>query len=137
MRQTICPPSLEKAATAAGLSPAVRAGDFIYFTGAVGVTPDGSMPESAAVQTKVALGKIADVLSFLGADVSAITDVTSYHVDIARHFDSTQNAMTQALGSPLPAWTAVEVKGLRRPGALVEFRCVAYHPASDTDGEAA
>ena len=134
MRQMICPPSLAEAARAAGMSPAVRAGDFIYFTGAVGVGPDGVMPDSAAIQTEVALGKVLNILASIGADVRAIVDVTSYHVDIADHFEAIQTAMTQTLGTPLPAWTAVEVKGLRRPGALVEFRCVAHHPVVVSDG---
>lgn len=135
MRQTICPPSLQEAARVAGMSPAVRAGDFIYFTGAVGLTPDGIMPENATTQTEVALGKVLDILKSVGAQASDIVDVTSYHVDIAQHFESVENAMTSTLGTPLPAWTAVEVNGLRRPGALVEFRCVAFHRVSGQPNE--
>ena len=92
------------------------------------------MPESAGVQTEVALGKVLTILNSVEADASAIVEVTSYHVDIAKHFDAVQSTMTQTLGTPLPAWTAVEVKGLRRAGALVEFRCVAHHPVVTSGG---
>ena len=135
MRQVVFPEALRDAVRATGFSPAVRAGDFLYFTGATGGHADGSMPESVAEQAEVALGKVLEVLRSVGAEASAIVEMTSYHSDIRHDFDAVQTVVEELLGNPLPAWTAVEVTRLRRDGARVEFRIVAHHPVSG--GEAA
>lgn len=93
------------------------------------------MPESVAEQAEVALGKVLEVLRSVGAEASAIVEMTSYHSDIRHDFDAVQTVVEELLGNPLPAWTAVEVTRLRRDGARVEFRIVAHHPVSG--GEAA
>lgn len=131
MRQAIIPDALKQAAAATGFSPAIRAGDFIYLTGATGGRPDGTMPQNAADQTRIALGKAQTVLAAAGADEGHVVEMTSYHVDIASTFAPVQSTLEQIFTPPLPAWTAVEVAGLRRPGALVEFRLVAHAPQDD------
>ena len=131
MRDVVCPAPLQRAAAASGFSPAVRAGDFVYFTGAVGCHDDGSFPASAAQQTRIALDKVGAILDALDAGRDALVECTSYHTNIRDEFDSVQSALADALGTPLPAWTAVEVQRLRRPGALVEFRCVAHVPITE------
>lgn len=130
MRRTIVPPALAQAAKDTGFSPAVRAGDFIYLTGATGGGTNGVMPENAADQARNALGKAAQVLHAAGADETQVVEITSYHIDIRAHFDAIQKVMEEVFTTPLPAWTAVEVAGLRRPGALVEFRIIAHAPES-------
>ena len=62
MRKAVFPPELAEAVAATGFSPAVRAGDFIFLTGATGGLPDGTMPATAAEQTDIALGKVAMIL---------------------------------------------------------------------------
>ena len=56
--------------------------------------------------------------------------MTSYHIDITSHFDTIDPILRDMLGVPLPAWTAVEVAGLRRAGAVIELRVVAHLPQS-------
>ncbi|WP_299679300.1 Rid family hydrolase [uncultured Roseobacter sp.] len=128
MRQAILPDALKEAAAATGFSPAIRAGAFLFLTGATGGRPDGTMPKSAADQTRIALGKAQTVLAAAGADETAVVEMTSYHLDIATTFAPVQAALEDIFTPPLPAWTAVEVAGLRRRGALVEFRLVAHAP---------
>ncbi len=128
MRQVIIPDALKDAVAATGFSPAIRAGDFLFMTGATGGRADGTMPESPADQTRIALGKAQVVLAAAGADEADVVEMTSYHLDIGTTFDPVQTALEQIFTPPLPAWTAVEVAGLRRPGALVEFRLVAHAP---------
>ncbi|MGV6848034.1 MAG: Rid family hydrolase [Marinibacterium sp.] len=128
MRQAIIPESLRGAAEATGFSPAVRAGDFLFLTGATGGDVAGQMPVSVREQTENALSKVALVLGAAGRDLSAVVEVTSYHVDLQASFDTVQQVFDVAFGHPLPAWTAVEVAGLRRPGAVVEYRIVAHVP---------
>ncbi|MGZ2258747.1 Rid family hydrolase [Roseobacter sp. A03A-229] len=128
MRQAIIPEALKEAAAATGFSPAIRAGDFLFLTGATGGRPDGTMPESPADQTRIALDKAQTVLAAAGANEGHVVEMTSYHVDIATTFAPVQTTLEEIFTPPLPAWTAVEVAGLRRPGALVEFRLVAHSP---------
>ena len=128
MRQVVVPEALKDAVAATGFSPAIRAGDFVFLTGATGGALDGSMPGDVAEQTNNAMDKVQLILDALKADVSAIVEMTSYHVDIAKHFSPVEDRLRARLGLPLPAWTAVEVAGLRRAGALVELRFVVHHP---------
>lgn len=131
MRQAVFPASLAQAVRDTGFSPAIRAGDFIYLTGATGGGSDGIMPTDAKQQAENALGKAMQVLQEAGADEGSVVEITSYHIAIGAHFATIQQVMEQVFTPPLPAWTAVEVAGLRRPQALVEFRIVAHCPPPD------
>jgi len=44
---------------------------------------------------------------------------------IGGHFDLFNTIRLEYLKDPYPAWTAVEVAGLRREGAIVEIRVIA------------
>ncbi len=115
------------------MSPAIRAGDFLFLTGATGGLPDGTMPISAGEQARVALGKVADILAAAGGSLSDVVELTSYHADIRKDFAEIEAVLHALFSNPLPAWTAVGVAELRRPGALVEFRVVAYQPRAAED----
>lgn len=128
MRQAVYPAALREAVEATGFSPAVRAGEFLFLTGATGGATDGTMPATGAAQARAALDKVIHVLGAVKASAEAVVELTSYHTDIQADFDDIDQVLRQVLGEPLPAWTAVEVAGLRRPGARVEFRVVAYAP---------
>ncbi|KAJ56454.1 hypothetical protein ACMU_05790 [Actibacterium mucosum KCTC 23349] len=130
MRDAVFPEALREAVAATGFSPAIRAGDFLFLTGATGGAPDGSMPATSAEQTQVAFAKVQEILNSAQASVAAIAEVTSYHTHLRDDFDEVDAVLRETLGLPLPAWTAVEVAGLRRPGARVEFRIVAHLPQS-------
>src|SRR6185503_10426024 len=47
-------------------SPAVRVGDVIYLSGAIGVSSDGKLPEGIAAQTAAALDRISESLALAG-----------------------------------------------------------------------
>lgn len=126
MRRAVVPDALKTAAAATGFSPAVRAGDFLYLTGATGGRADGTMPTNVAEQTTNALDKVAIVLEASGASEKHVVEMTSYHLMMNQTFDDVHRVLASFFTGPLPAWTAVEVAGLRRPGALVEFRFVAH-----------
>ena len=51
--------------------------------------------------------------------------MTSYHIGLRDHFDSFNAVRSACVTAPFPAWTAVEVAGLRREGAVVEIRVIA------------
>lgn len=130
MRDVIFPPALAKAVSESGFSPAVRAGDFLFLTGATGADANGNMPADAATQTRNALAKVLEILAAADTPAQAVVEVTSYHIAITSHFDTIDPILRDMLGVPLPAWTAVEVAGLRRAGAVIELRVVAHVPQS-------
>ncbi|MEH6646046.1 Rid family hydrolase [Sulfitobacter sp.] len=128
MREVIFPPTLAQAVATSGFSPALRAGDLLFLTGATGADTSGVMPPDAETQTRNAIGKALEILAAADTDAQAVVEVTSYHIGIHDHFDAVDAILRELLGVPLPAWTAVEVAGLRRPGAVIELRIVAHVP---------
>ena len=105
------------------LSPAIRSGDHLFLTGMTGMGP-GADPSPEA-QFNAAFDKVEAVLRAAGVDLDAVVEATTYHLALATHFDAFEAVWRARLAAPYPAWTAVEVAGLRRPGALVEMRVVA------------
>jgi enamine deaminase RidA (YjgF/YER057c/UK114 family) len=114
-------------ATADGmhLSPGIISGNHLFLTGMTGSSPDGSMPASPQDQFRQAFDKIGAVLREAGLGFDAIVEMTSYHIGLKNHFDMFCAVRAEYVRAPFPAWTAVEVAGLRREGALVEIRVVA------------
>jgi enamine deaminase RidA (YjgF/YER057c/UK114 family) len=97
----------------------------VFLSGITGSRPDGSMPDDPAEQVRSAFGKIGAVLAEAGLTHAAIVEMTSFHVALGDHFDLFRTILTEYLSEPFPAWTAVEVAGLRRKGAFVEIRVIA------------
>lgn len=83
------------------------------------------MPFDPGEQFRATFDKIAIVLNEANLTCAAIVEMTSYHVGLAGHFDLFAQIRAEYVSDPLPAWTAVEVAGLRRAGALVEIRAIA------------
>ncbi|MEH6524068.1 RidA family protein [Sulfitobacter sp.] len=110
------------------LSPGVVSRGHIFVTGMTGSLQDGTMPDDPATQFHAAFDKIRSVLVAAGTDTYAIVEMTSYHVGIHDHFDLFNEVRCKYVCDPFPAWTAVEVAGLRRQGALVEVRVIAEAP---------
>lgn len=124
-RNAVYPAGRSAAAQSLKLSPGVVSGGHVYVTGMTGSGPDGTMPEDPEAQFRQAFEKIDAVLRAAGAGCGTIVDMTSYHVRLNDHFDTFCAVRSAYVGEPYPAWTAVEVAGLRRPGALVEVKVVA------------
>ena len=126
--RAIFPPGSEASAQALRLSPGVLSNGHIFVTGMTGSAADGSMPQDPAEQFHAAFAKIRSVLHAAGTDTDTIVEMTSYHVGIDNHFDIFNDVRSAYVSDPFPAWTAVEVAALRRPGALVEIRVIAAVP---------
>lgn len=122
------PPGAEDACRRLGLSPAVASGGHLFLTGLTASAADGSMPASPEAQFEAVFDKLAAVLGAGGCSLADLVETTSYHVRMEEHFDAFLAVRLRRLRDPYPAWTAVEVAGLRRPGALVEVRAVAALP---------
>jgi enamine deaminase RidA (YjgF/YER057c/UK114 family) len=124
-KRAIVPPEFRAAAELLKLSPAVISGDHVFLTGVTGGDPRGGMPEDPATQFRNAFGKIETVLREAGLTFRSVVEMTTYHVGLRDHFDLFNSIRLEYVDEPYPAWTAVEVAGLRREGAIVEIRVIA------------
>lgn len=127
-QQAIVPQGSQAAVDQMKLSPGIISGGHVFLTGMTGSSPDGSMPDSLETQFRQAFDKIAAVLCEAGLGFGAVVEMTSYHIGLRDHFDQFCAIRAEYVQAPFPAWTAVEVAGLRREGAVVEIRVIAAIP---------
>ena len=152
-RDAIIPPALRAVHDRWHFAPAVRAGNLLFCSGIIGTSPDGNPPQTGlagaeattadpdapltalvavrdpAAQFATAFEALAAILAAAGAGLDDVVELTTYHVEMARHMDTFMQVRARYLSAPYPAWTAVEVAGLIVPGGLVELRAVASLPA--------
>ena len=124
-RRRILPPELRASADELRMSPGILSGDHVFLTGVTGSDLQGRMPEDPEIQMRNAFEKIGLVLREAGLTFRSVVEMTSYHVGLRGHFDLFDAIRLEYLEEPYPAWTAVEVAGLRREGAIVEIRVIA------------
>jgi enamine deaminase RidA (YjgF/YER057c/UK114 family) len=125
-KTAIFPPGSQEQAKLVKVSPGIVSGDHVFLTGVTGSLANGTMPDTAGAQFRSAFRKIGAVLAEVGLGHDAIVEMTSYHVGIRDHFDEFNAVRCEFVSDPFPAWTAIEVAGLRRARALVEIRVVAH-----------
>lgn len=129
--RAIVPPEYRAVVERLKMSPAIVSGDHVFLTGVTGSGVDGTMPDDPATQFRNAFDKIGLVLRAGGMTFRSVVEMTSYHVGLRGHFDLFDAVRLEYVGEPYPAWTAVEVAGLRREGAIVEIRVIARTDAED------
>lgn len=130
MKRALFPKGSEAAAARMKLSPGIVSGHHVFLTGMTGSGADGSMPDDLETQFRQAFEKIGLVLREAGLSFGSIVEMTTYHVGLSEHFDRFNAVRSDYVEEPFPAWTAVEVAGLRRKGAVVEIRVVAALPGA-------
>lgn len=111
-----------------GYSPAVKAGDFIYVAGQIGLNPDGSMPADDEGQFVNTFDRLKIVLEEAGASLDDIVELVSYHVGLQAHLAQFVEVKSRYIREPYPTWTILEIAGLARPGLVIEVKAVAYRP---------
>ena len=124
-KRAIVPPDLRAAADELKMSPAILSGNHLFLTGSTGGDANGVMPPDAETQMRNALEKIRVILDEAGLTMDAVVEMTTYHVGLRDHFDLFNAIRLECFNAPFPAWTAVEVAGLRREGAVIEIRVIA------------
>ena len=124
-KRALFPPEFRAAAEQLKMSPAIVSGNHVFLTGTTGSDAHGHMPDDPATQFRSAFEKIGLVLRAGGLSFQSIVEMTTYHVGLRDHFDLFDRIRLEYLSEPYPAWTAVEVAGLRREGAIVEIRVIA------------
>jgi enamine deaminase RidA (YjgF/YER057c/UK114 family) len=130
-KSALVPPAFRTAADRLKMSPGILSGNHVFLTGVTGSDGRGIMPSDLEVEFRNAFEKIGLVLKEAGLTFGAVVEMTSYHVGLRDHFDLFEAVRLEYVKEPYPAWTAVEVAGLRREGAVVEIRVIA---STDPDG---
>jgi reactive intermediate/imine deaminase len=106
-------------------SRAVRVGDILYLSGAIGRGADGKPPEGIAAQAKATMDDIGETLKLAGLGYDRIFHCTVFLSDMKNWAAFNTVYLTYFPDGPLPARSAVGVNGLAL-GALLEIECQAH-----------
>jgi reactive intermediate/imine deaminase len=106
-------------------SRAVRVGDILYLSGAIGRGADGKPPEGIEAQAKATMDDIGETLKMAGLTHRDLFHCTVFLSDMKNWAAFNQVYLTYFPDGPLPARSAVGVNGLAL-GALLEIECQAY-----------
>ena len=106
-------------------SSAVRVGDILYLSGAIGRGPDGKPPEGIEAQAKATMDDIGNTLKLAGLGYDDLFHCTVFLSDMKNWAAFNEVYLTYFPDGPLPARSAVGVNGLAL-GALMEIECQAY-----------
>jgi enamine deaminase RidA (YjgF/YER057c/UK114 family) len=103
----------------------VRADRHVWVSGAVGLRPDGSVPDSTVDQFRICLGTVDACLKQAGARARHVVKVTIFMTDISER-PLINPLRIEYFGEHRPASTLVEVTKLVDPRLKVEIEAVAY-----------
>jgi reactive intermediate/imine deaminase len=108
------------------LSPAVRAGDFIYISGQVPTLPDGSIVVGGIeAQTKRVMENVEAALKLAGASLADVIKTTVILAD-ARDFGAFNKTYATYFPQNPPARTTLEARLMI--DIRIEIEAVAYKP---------
>jgi enamine deaminase RidA (YjgF/YER057c/UK114 family) len=126
-REAVFPADRRALYEAHGYSAAIRSGDLLFVSGQVGSREDGSPEPDFARQVDLAFMNLEAVLAAAGAGFDDIVDVTTFHTDPERQFDTVLAVKNDIFPqAPYPAWTALGVNWLA--GFDFEIKVVARLP---------
>jgi reactive intermediate/imine deaminase len=106
---------------------AVRAGDTVYLSGALGITPDGMLGEGMEAQARLAMDNLGAALKSAGLGWGDVAKCTVMLDDMKDWPAFNQVYVTYFPEGQYPARSAFGADGLAL-GALVEVECIAYDP---------
>ena len=107
------------------LSPAVRAGEFLFISGQLGLDDDGKLVgEDIASQTRQAIARIESILAMAGARPDQIVKVSVWLTEKG-DFPAFNKVYAEHFPACPPARSTV-VSGLLIQGARVELDAIAY-----------
>jgi enamine deaminase RidA (YjgF/YER057c/UK114 family) len=108
-------------------SAAIRSGDLLFVSGQVGSRENGTPEPDFAMQVQLAFDRLNAVLAAAGASFDDVVDVTTFHTDPERQFETVMTVRDRAIGEPpYPNWTAVGVTWLA--GYDFEIKVIARLP---------
>jgi 2-iminobutanoate/2-iminopropanoate deaminase len=107
-------------------TPAVRAGDFVFVSGQLGMR-DGSLVDGGVPgQTKQAVANLGERLAEMGGALTDVVKTTCFLVDMDT-FATFNEAYVESFGDHRPARSTIAVRELPAKGE-VEIEAVAYLP---------
>ena len=111
-------------------SSAVRSGDLIFLSGAIGAAPGVSPPRlvegGVQAETRQAIENLVAVLEAAGATLADVVKCTVFLADMA-DYAAMNEAYLEYFGDAPPARSALGANGLAL-GARVEIECIAAAP---------
>ena len=108
-------------------SAAVRSDGFLFVSGTVGSREDGSPEPDFEQQVRLAFSNLQAILHAAGAGLDDIVDVTTFHTDPERQFDTVLAVKNEVFPeAPYPTWTAIGVNWLA--GFDFEIKVIARIP---------
>jgi reactive intermediate/imine deaminase len=108
-------------------SSAVRAGDTVYLSGAIGRGVNGKPPEGIEAQAKATMDDIGETLKLAGLGWGDVVKCTVMLDDMKDWPAFNQVYVTYFPDGKFPARSAFGADGLAL-GALLEVECIAYSP---------
>jgi len=108
------------------LSTAVKVGDIIFLSGALGTKPGGGGLAEGGIegQTRQALENIKASVTLAGGTMQDIAKCSVFLADV-KDFQAMNGVYREFFPNDPPARTTVGVAGLVVPGALIEIECTA------------
>ena len=112
------------------LSAACRRGEHVFVSGQIGSTPSGEIdsPGEPGTQAFLAYDHVRTALEAAGGKMSDVLDICSFHLDPRGMIPGEKGHMVTWGDTPIPnapAWTAIGMPALYRPGALAQYRIIA------------
>lgn len=106
-------------------STAVRAGDTVYLSGALGIGPDGKLAEGLEAQAKLVMDNLGAALKSAGLGWGDVAKCTVMLDNMADWPAFNKVYVTYFPDGKFPARSAFGADGLAL-GALLEVECIAY-----------
>jgi len=128
-RTPIIPPSMRNVVAQRGYLPGLEVGGFVFLAGQVGRTADMQILAEPAAQFEQCFENLRIVLAEAGCSFDDIVDMTTYHVDMARHWPAFREVKSRVLPQGRFPWTAIGVSALADPAFLLEVKATACRPA--------
>lgn len=112
-------------------SPGIRAGDFLFLSGAIGTAPGTTelVSDDVGEQTTRTLRNLEAVLAADGLDLGDVVKCTVFLTDMA-DYAAMNGAYRAVWPGPPPARSTLAGSGLAL-GAKVEIECIAYTGGED------
>ena len=124
-KTAIVPPSMQAVVETRGYLPGLRVGDIVFLAGQVGRTVDMTIVVEPKAQFEAAFENLRLVLAEAGCTFDDIVDMTTYHVDMERHWPVFREVKNRVLPRGKFPWTAIGVSALADPAFLLEVKATA------------
>ncbi|AZD15210.1 RidA family protein [Pseudomonas chlororaphis] len=128
-RDVVFPPGRQALYQRNRYSPAIRSNGFLFVSGQVGSTADGSPEPDLEAQVRLAFHNLNAILAAAGSSFDEVIDVTVFIVDPEDKFETIWKVVPEFWGqAPHPTLTAVGVTWLY--GFDFEIKVIARLPES-------